>query len=112
MNETLLSSKVNARFETGPPVLQICIAQVTGTLGAQQGRGEQVVLTGWAEMKDFVNVRLGGGGGVMIVNGIVWLKYSRAQEAAPNPPSPAAASTDTTGTNCPVAGLMICLLHI
>jgi len=44
--EELLSTTLTAVLETGPPVLQICMAHVTGTLCAQQGRGEHVVLTG------------------------------------------------------------------
>jgi hypothetical protein len=37
---------LTAVLETGPPVLQICMAHVTGTLSAQHGSGEHVVLTG------------------------------------------------------------------
>lgn len=70
-NEGLLSTTLTAIFETGPPELQICMTQVTGTLGAQQGNGEQVVLTGCAEINDFVKVRFGGGGGLMMIKGTV-----------------------------------------
>jgi len=77
MNAVLSSTTVTGPVEMGPPVLQMRIAQVTGTLAAQQGRGEQVVLTGWADTKDFVKVRFGGGGGSMTVKGTVWLKYTR-----------------------------------
>jgi hypothetical protein len=74
--------------------------------------GAQVALTGLAETRDLVKVKLGGGGGSITFNVTVWLKYKSAQDRAPKPPSPAAAVLETAGINNPVAGLVICLLQI